>query len=101
RAPARRQAARGRRDARAAPGREAQLALSFVVTAPVVREYTRGETMPALLMISGPAAGLRVEVKDEATLGRSPSCEIPLEDSKVSRHAKVFVKEGQTRITDL
>src|SRR2546423_11397336 len=58
--------------------------------------------MPALLMISGPNAGQRYEIKDEVTLGRSPSCEIPLEDSKVSRrHAKVFVKEGQTRITDL
>lgn len=53
-------------------------------------------------MTSGPAAGLRYEVVTEVTLGRSPSCEIPLEDSKVSRrHAKIVLKDGQARITDL
>ncbi len=58
--------------------------------------------MPALLLLSGPSAGSRYDVKVEATLGRSPSCEIPLEDSKVSRrHAKIVVKDGQARITDL
>lgn len=58
--------------------------------------------MPALLLLTGPSAGLRYEVATEATLGRSPSCEIPLEDSKVSRrHAKIVVSEGQARVTDL
>ncbi len=58
--------------------------------------------MPALLLLSGPSAGLRQDVTTEATLGRSPSCEIPLEDSRVSRrHAKIFVKDGETRIVDL
>ncbi len=58
--------------------------------------------MPALLMITGPSAGLRYELNVEATLGRSPSCEIPLEDSKVSRrHAKIVLSAGQARITDL
>jgi DNA-binding NtrC family response regulator len=58
--------------------------------------------MSSLLLLSGPSAGLRFEIVAEATLGRSPSCEIPLEDSKVSRrHAKVAVAEGQARITDL
>ncbi|MBI3181965.1 MAG: sigma 54-interacting transcriptional regulator [Myxococcales bacterium] len=58
--------------------------------------------MPALLLLTGPSAGLRLEVKEEAVLGRSPSCEIPLEDGKVSRrHARIFLKEGQARIVDL
>jgi DNA-binding NtrC family response regulator/pSer/pThr/pTyr-binding forkhead associated (FHA) protein len=58
--------------------------------------------MPALLLLSGPSAGLRHEIVNEVTLGRSPSCEIPLEDSKVSRrHAKVVFADGQARISDL
>ncbi len=58
--------------------------------------------MPALLLLSGPAAGLRYDVVGEAILGRSPSCEIPLEDHKVSRrHARIYVEEGHTRISDL
>ena len=58
--------------------------------------------MPALLLLTGPSAGLRHVIDREVTLGRSPSCEIPLEDSKVSRrHAKVVFKDGQARISDL
>src|SRR5579871_3934522 len=58
--------------------------------------------MPALLLLTGPSAGLRFDVKTEATLGRSPSCEVPLEDHKVSRrHAKIEVKNGEVRISDL
>src|SRR5687768_1011315 len=58
--------------------------------------------MPALLLLTGPSAGARHDVVIEATLGRSPSCEIPLQDSEVSRrHAKIIVKDGQARITDL
>lgn len=58
--------------------------------------------MPALLLLTGPSAGLRIEVKEEAVVGRSPSCQIALEDAKVSRrHARIRVEEGQTRISDL
>ncbi|MBX5483193.1 MAG: sigma 54-interacting transcriptional regulator [Myxococcaceae bacterium] len=58
--------------------------------------------MPALLLLTGPSAGLRFDVVTEAILGRSPSCEIPLEDHKVSRrHAKIVVEQGQAKITDL
>ncbi len=58
--------------------------------------------MPALLLLTGPSAGLRHEVRGEVVLGRSPSCEIPLEDSKVSRrHAKIVVENGQAKVTDL
>jgi DNA-binding NtrC family response regulator/pSer/pThr/pTyr-binding forkhead associated (FHA) protein len=58
--------------------------------------------MPAILLLTGPSAGLRYDVVTEATLGRSPSCEIPLEDHKVSRrHAKMVFEDGQTKISDL
>ncbi|MBK7858850.1 MAG: sigma 54-interacting transcriptional regulator [Archangiaceae bacterium] len=58
--------------------------------------------MPALLLLSGPAAGLRREVTSEVILGRSPSCDIPLEDSKVSRrHARIAIEEGTARVSDL
>ena len=58
--------------------------------------------MPALLLLSGPSAGLRHEVKGEVVIGRSPSCEIPLEDSKVSRrHVKIVIEDGQAKVTDL
>lgn len=59
--------------------------------------------MPALLLLSGPSAGLRYEVQGEATIGRSPSCEIPLpEDDQMSRrHARFFVRDGKVRLADL
>lgn len=58
--------------------------------------------MPSLLLLTGPSAGRRYEVREEATIGRSPSCEIPLDDAKVSRrHARVWVEDGKTRIVDL
>ncbi|MBZ4423123.1 FHA domain-containing protein [Myxococcus sp. RHSTA-1-4] len=58
--------------------------------------------MPALLLLTGPSAGRRYEVLTEATLGRSPSCEIPLEDDQVSRrHALITFHEGQAWIRDL
>ncbi|WP_395843804.1 sigma 54-interacting transcriptional regulator [Archangium violaceum] len=59
--------------------------------------------MPALLLLSGPSAGLRYDVQAEATIGRSPSCEIPLpEDDQMSRrHAHFFVQDGQVHLRDL
>ena len=58
--------------------------------------------MPALLLMTGPSAGKRFELVEELVLGRSPSCEIPLEDQKVSRrHAKLSLEEGQARVQDL
>lgn len=59
--------------------------------------------MPALLLLTGPSAGLRYEVQGEATIGRSPSCEIPLpEDDQMSRrHARFFVRDGRVHLADL
>jgi len=58
--------------------------------------------MPSLLLLTGPSAGRRYEFREEATIGRSPSCEIPLDDAKVSRrHARVYLADGRTRVVDL
>jgi DNA-binding NtrC family response regulator/pSer/pThr/pTyr-binding forkhead associated (FHA) protein len=59
--------------------------------------------MPALLLLSGPSAGLRYEIQEEAIIGRSPSCEIPLtEDDQMSRrHARFTVVDDQVRLADL
>ncbi len=59
--------------------------------------------MTSLLLLTGPSAGLRYEVVAEATLGRSPSCEIPLvDDGQVSRrHARVVVQGSELLLTDL
>jgi DNA-binding NtrC family response regulator/pSer/pThr/pTyr-binding forkhead associated (FHA) protein len=59
--------------------------------------------MPALLLLSGPSTGLRHEVQTEATIGRSPSCEIPFpdDDQMSRRHARFFVRDGQVHLTDL
>ncbi|MFP2901851.1 FHA domain-containing protein, partial [Corallococcus sp. 4LFB] len=60
--------------------------------------------MPALLLLTGPSAGRRYEVVSQLTLGRSPSCDIPLEDDQVSRrHAQLFLDTvaGQVRLRDL
>ncbi|MDQ3265250.1 MAG: FHA domain-containing protein, partial [Myxococcota bacterium] len=58
--------------------------------------------MPSLLLLTGPSAGRRYELREEATIGRSPSCEIPLEDVKVSRrHARVFLQDGRAQVVDL
>lgn len=58
--------------------------------------------MPALLLLTGPSSGLRYEIKSEVTLGRSSACEVPLEDSKVSRrHAHVEIRGGQAFLSDM
>lgn len=58
--------------------------------------------MPALSLLTGPSAGLRHDLEGEATLGRSPSCEIPLDDAKVSRrHAQVALDGGRVVLRDL
>lgn len=58
--------------------------------------------MSVLLLLTGPAAGQRHEVVTELIVGRSPSCDIPLDDSKVSRrHAKISLEDGQTKVVDL
>ena len=59
--------------------------------------------MPSLMLLSGPSAGLRLELRTEATIGRSPSCELPLpaDDRMSRRHARFFVRGEQVLLEDL
>lgn len=58
--------------------------------------------MPALVLLTGPRAGSRFEVQGTLAIGRSPSCEIALDDERVSRrHALVELEEGQAFVQDL
>jgi len=58
--------------------------------------------MPSLVAASGPLAGSRFVVRADAVVGRSPSCEIALPDSRASRrHARLELAAGQLRVVDL
>lgn len=58
--------------------------------------------MTALLVLTGPQAGRRLEVQGEAFIGRSPSCTLALDDARVSRrHVRLVVERGQARVADL
>lgn len=58
--------------------------------------------MPSLLLLTGPSAGRRFELHGEAVIGRAPSCDLPLDDPKVSRrHAVVLLREGVVHVRDL
>jgi len=58
--------------------------------------------MAALVFISGPSLGLRREITDALTIGRSASCEIALDDDKVSRqHARIELDGVELKIRDL
>ena len=57
--------------------------------------------MPSLLLLTGPSAGRRYELGAEAVLGRSPSCEIPLDDVKVlldRERIQLVVKGGAIEV---
>lgn len=58
--------------------------------------------MPTLCLLTGPSAGLRHPLSAETTLGRSPSCDIPLDDEKVSRrHVQLVLEAGRVLLRDL
>jgi hypothetical protein len=46
--------------------------------------------------------GQVIDVAEELTMGRSPTCQLPLEDNYVSQlHARIFRRDGQLFIEDL
>lgn len=52
-------------------------------------------------ILSGPDLGKSVEVRDGATLGRSPECTVHVRDASVSRvHARIECDAGRFRIVD-
>jgi diguanylate cyclase (GGDEF)-like protein len=57
---------------------------------------------PTLVILTGTRMGLVHTLTGPTTLGRSPECEIPLEDDGVSRmHARITMRQGQPEIEDL
>src|SRR5260370_1613645 len=58
--------------------------------------------MPTLILLSGPSAGMRYELAAETILGRSPKCEIALDDDKVTRRpGRSRVVGGHSRIAGM
>ncbi|BDG03667.1 GGDEF domain-containing protein [Anaeromyxobacter oryzae] len=66
-----------------------------------------GEPRPAagafcLVLVAGPAAGLRVPLDGEVVLGRDARCEVPLDADDVSRwHARIVPDGAGHRVVDL
>lgn len=63
-----------------------------------------GGARPALVVMTGKQLGKKFDlVKDEAIIGRSRDCEIPLEDEDLSRnHARLLVEQdGKVKAIDL
>lgn len=62
-----------------------------------------GQSMPSLVPANGPRAGERIELSEELTIGRSPSCGFVLaDDAQASRrHARVRPEGGAWRVADL
>ena len=63
-----------------------------------------GGARPALVVMTGKQLGKKFDlVKDEAIIGRSRDCEIPLEDEDISRnHARLLVEQdGRVKVIDL
>ena len=58
---------------------------------------------PALIVVFGPNLGKTYYLQqDEHIIGRSPSCDIHLDDDSISRrHAKITVAHNQTTVHDL
>jgi DNA-binding NtrC family response regulator/pSer/pThr/pTyr-binding forkhead associated (FHA) protein len=58
--------------------------------------------MPSLVAATGPLAGSRFMVDGDTTIGRSPSCEIAIADSRASRrHVQLSLRDGKLTLTDL
>jgi DNA-binding NtrC family response regulator len=58
--------------------------------------------VPILLALFGPKRGVRLEIEDQAMLGRSSDAELQLVDGKVSReHCRFQVRSGALELEDL
>lgn len=68
------------------------------------RRRGRSRRAPTALEISAPpeAAGRRIELSGEMTLGRAPGCQVRLDDTFASNlHARVFHRDGAYFLEDL
>ncbi|HEY7376546.1 MAG TPA: FHA domain-containing protein, partial [Polyangia bacterium] len=58
--------------------------------------------MAVLLALFGPKRGVRLEIDEQATLGRSSEADLQLVDGKVSRlHCRFTLREGRLEVADL
>ena len=58
--------------------------------------------MAVLLALFGPKRGVRLEIEEKATLGRSSDADLQLVDGKVSRlHCRFTVQRGRLEVEDL
>lgn len=78
---------------------------TFIMDAPATIDVPPAATdrEPTLVVLTGTRMGLVHTLSGPtATLGRSPDCEISLEDDGVSRmHARIVIRQGQPEIEDL
>lgn len=58
--------------------------------------------MASLLVLEGPHAGSQLELGAETTLGRSPTCDLVIDDANVSRrHAQILIEGAAATLVDL
>ena len=58
--------------------------------------------MAVLLALFGPKRGVRLEIEQTATLGRSSDADLQLVDGKVSRqHCRFTIRNGRLEVEDL
>jgi len=77
---------------------------TFIMDAPAAVSAPPAATdrEPTLVILTGTRMGLVHTLSGTVTLGRSPECEITLDDDGVSRmHARIVMRQGQPEIEDL
>lgn len=82
-----------------------ELTRTFIMDAPETVDVPPAATdrEPTLVVLTGTRMGLVHTLSGpSATLGRSPECEITLDDDGVSRmHARIVMRQGQPEIEDM
>ena len=74
------------------------------ITTQVDLKTLEGSARPALVVMTGKQLGRKYDlVKDEAIIGRSSDCEIPIKEEDISRnHAKLVVEAGgRVKVVDM
>src|SRR6476619_7360273 len=74
------------------------------ITTQVDLKTLEGSARPALVVMTGKQLGRKYDLsKDEAIIGRSSDCEIPIKEEDISRnHARLMVEaDGRVKVVDL
>lgn len=82
-----------------------ELTRTFIMDAPAKESAAPvavSDREPTLVVLNGTRTGLVHTLTGTVTLGRSPECEITLDEDGVSRlHARIVMRQGQPEIEDL